>query len=225
MKQKNRPVAKQLHATKNSVVNSPAKFREVLRHYFCRYDIIILFIVLFIAYNTATGIGLTSSDVVPASILPIELITNHNVYLDVFTSSFSNPDVSYAFPFVHGHYVSLFPIVTPVLVTPIYAISYFLSTLFGIVPFGSNDFYILAKSAASVIAALAGVLVYLSGKELFSKRVAILTTFLFAFATSTWSVSSRALWQQGTVELLLIALIYLIIKNEKKESLVYIVLL
>lgn len=225
MKQKNKPVAQQLHATKNSVVNSPAKFPEVLRHYFCRYDIIILFIVLFIAYNTATGIGLTSSDVVPASILPIELITNHNVYFDVFTSSFSNPDVSYAFPFVHGHYVSLFPIVTPVLVTPIYAISYFLSNLFGVVPFGGTDFYILAKSAASVIAALAGVLVYLSGKELFSKRVAILTTFLFAFATSTWSVSSRALWQQGTVELLLIALIYLIIKNEKKESLVYIVLL
>ncbi|MGA2161885.1 MAG: glycosyltransferase family 39 protein [Methanoregula sp.] len=224
MKQKNKSGAKQSQASKNPASKLPSKFPDPLLHYINRYDTIILFIVLYIAYNTVTGVGLISGDVAPATLLPIGLLTNHNLYLDFATSFISNPDYSYAFTFVQGHYVSIFPIVTPVLVTPVYAISYALTNLFN-TPFGDKDFYILAKSAAAFIAAIAGVLVYLSGKELFSKRIAILTTFIFAFATSTWSISSLSLWQHGTVELLLIALIYLIIKNEKNESWIYIVLL
>jgi len=224
VKQKNKSGAKQSQASKNPASKLPSKFPDSLLPCINRYDTIILFIVLYIAYNTVTGVGLISGDVAPATLLPIGLLTNHNLYLDFATSFISNPDYSYAFTFVQGHYVSIFPIVTPVLVTPVYAISYGLTNLFN-TPFGDKDFYILAKSAAAFIAAIAGVLVYLSGKELFSKRIAILTTFIFAFATSTWSISSQALWQQGTVELLLLALIYLIIKNGKRQSLVYLILM
>lgn len=215
-------------ASKNPEITSPSTFPDSLLHYICRYDIIILFIVLYLAYNTVDGVGMMSADTTPASLLPMALLTNHNVYLDYATSYVSNPDYSYAIPFVQGHYVSLFPIVTPVLVTPIFAISNFLSTIIGNNPsYGDFPFPLifLSKAAASFIAAFAGVFVYLSGKELFSRRIAILTTFIFAFATTTWSISSQALWQHGTVELLLAALIYLIIKNEKKESLVYIILM
>jgi len=201
----------------------PLTFSTILRS-ICRFDIIILFLVLFLVYNTVTGVGFISGDVAPASILPIALITNQNVYLDFATAFISSPDYSYAFTFVHGHYVSIFPVVTPILVTPLYAISYILCNVFT-VPFGDKDFFILAKSSAAFVAALAGVFVYLSGKELFSKRIAILTTFVFAFATSTWSISSQALWQHGTAELLLAASIYLIIRNEKKESRIHILVL
>ena len=44
------------------------------------------------------------------------------------------------------------------------------------------------------------------------------TALVYAFATSTWSVSSQALWQHGTVELLLILMIYLVIRNERERS-------
>jgi hypothetical protein len=226
MKQKNISVVKQSHATINPAVKTPSKFADALLHYIIQYDIIILFIGLCLAYNTIDGIGLISGDTAPASLLPIALLTNHNVYLDFATSFISSPDFSYAFPFVQGHYVSLFPIVTPVLITPIYALSNFITHFLTSNPlYDDVSFAFLAKSAAAFIAALAGVLVYLSGKELFSKRIAILTTFIFAFATSTWSISSQALWQQGTVELLLLALIYLIIKNGKRQSLVYLILM
>jgi 4-amino-4-deoxy-L-arabinose transferase-like glycosyltransferase len=217
MKQKNKRISKQSPALKNPVVNPPSKFSDVLCHYIDRFDIIILFIVLFIAYNTVSGIIIPSGDVAPASLLPIALISNHNLYFDLATGPLSSPDFSYAFPFVNGHYVSLFPIVTPVIVTPVYYISYVMGYPFNL-SIGYVELAILAKVAASVIAALAGVFVYLSAKELFSKRIAILTTIIFAFATTTWSISSQALWQHGTVELLLAALIYLIIKNEKQES-------
>lgn len=193
-----------------------------------RYDFVILFVVLFLAYNTISGVGFISGDVAPATYLPTSLILYQNVFFDVSTPSLANPDLAYAFPLVNGHYVSLFPIVTPVLVTPVYAISWVLYHLFNI-PVSDTDFILmaklLAKTSAAIITTLAGVLVYITAKDLFSKRVAILTTFIFAFATSTWAISSQALWQHGTVELLLIALICLIVKNEKKEWWGYIFLL
>jgi hypothetical protein len=189
-----------------------------------RYDVIILFILLFIAYNTVTGIGIISGDVVPASFLPASILENQNLNFDYNPLLVSNPDLSYAFPLVNGHYVSLFPIVTPILVMPVYGLSYLICNIFSI-PLSPAGFLILAKTSASVIAALAGVFFYLASKELFSRRVSLVATCIFAFATSTWSISSQALWQHGTVELLLIVLIYLVVRNEKKEGTLNILLL
>jgi 4-amino-4-deoxy-L-arabinose transferase-like glycosyltransferase len=196
----------------------------ILLRYLQKYDFVILFILLFLAFNTTNSVGLISGDTAPATILPLALLENHNVYLDFATGFINSPDYSYAFRFINGHYVSLFPIVTPVLVTPVYAVSIFLSSFIAD-PYGELWVFYFAKSASCFIAALAGVFVYLSAKELFSRNVALLTTFIFAFATSTWSVSSQALWQHGTVELLLAALLWLIIRNEKQESLVNIAFL
>lgn len=223
MKQKYNRSENRPHTSGKSKEKTPSLFSRILQS-ISRYDLLILFFVLFLVYNTVTGVGFISGDVAPASILPLAIITNHNIYLDFATAFISSPDYSYAFPFIHGHYVSLFPVVTPILVTPLYTISYILCNVFAI-PFGDKDFFILAKSSAAFLAALAGVFVYLSGKELFSKRVAILTTFIFAFATSTWSISSQALWQHGTVELLLAALLYLILKNERNDSWIYLLLM
>jgi len=204
--------------------NLPAKITGIV----ARFDIVILFAALFIVYNTVSGVGFVSGDVAPASYLPASLILHQSVFFDVSPPPLVNPDLAYAFRSVNGHYVSLFPIVTPVLVTPVYAVSYALYYIFNL-PFGDTEAFalaqLLAKTSAAVIAALAGVLVYITAKELFSKRIAILTTFIFAFATSTWSISSQALWQHGTVELLLIAMICIIVKNEKKEWSGYIFIL
>jgi hypothetical protein len=224
MRKKNRSTEKKAPVPGNPEVNTRSGLPGIMVRWCSRYDFIILFIVLYLAYNTIDGVGLTSGDTAPASLLPVALLEHHTVYLDFATSFISNPDFSYAFSLVNGHYLSLFPIVTPVLVTPLYALSGFLS-MFISNPYGNIGFFILSKSAAAFIAALAGVFIYLSGKELFEKRIAILTVFIFAFATTTWSISSQALWQQGTVELLLAALIYLIIRNEKHASPVWIVLI
>jgi 4-amino-4-deoxy-L-arabinose transferase-like glycosyltransferase len=158
-----------------------------------------------------------SGDTNPAAFLPLALILHRTVYFDAFVGVGIGPNVAYAFPLVNGHYVSLFPIVTPVLITPVYFVSYMLYTVFQI-PFDVTSIMILAKTSATIIAALSCVFVYLAGKELFSQKIALVTTLVYAFATSTWSVSSQALWQHGTVELLLIQMIYLVIKNERERS-------
>lgn len=200
-----------------------------------RYDFLILFFLLFIAYNTVTVIQLANGDVIPASgiiggdyipasFLPVSILTNHNLNFDYLYEMVSDSHYAYAFPLINGHYVSLFPIVTPVLITPVYGISYLICNASGI-PLGLGGVSILAKTAAAVIAALAGVFFYLVAKEFFSKKVALITTGIFAFATSTWSISSQALWQHGMVELLLVVLIWLIVRNEKNESTINILLM
>ena len=197
----------------------------VLLRFFNRYDFVVLFVLLYLAYNTINGVWLMSGDTAPASLLPYAIVNNHNLYLDFATSYVTAPDFAYAFRLVDGHYVSLFPVVTPVLVTPVYAFSMILSSVISSPEYGSNLLFFMSKSAASFLAALAGVLIYLSGKMLFERKIALFTMFIFAFATTTWSISSQALWQQGTVELLFAALVYLILKNERNGSWHYIFLM
>jgi hypothetical protein len=120
-----------------------------------KYDFIVLFFLFFIAYNTVTAIGIVSGDVVPATFLPVSILVNHNLNFD-YISLLANYYPVYAFPLINGHYVSLFPIVTPILITPVYGISYVMCNIFNL-PLSSADFLIVAKASASVIAALAGV--------------------------------------------------------------------
>ncbi|MCK9630603.1 MAG: glycosyltransferase family 39 protein [Methanoregula sp.] len=185
-----------------------------MREIFHRYDYILLFIALFLAYTTVSNINFPSGDVAPASFMPESLILHQNLYFDYVPPILSNPDYTYAFTMVQGHRVSLFPVVTGVLVTPIYAASHQMSLALS-TPLETTDVYVLAKVSAAAIAATAGVLVFAVGKRLFNRKVALATALIFAFATSTWSISSQALWQQGTVELLLVLLIWLVMRNEE----------
>ena len=195
--------------------HAPA-LRDRLRDLALSHDSALLFILTYIVYNTVSRMTM-SGDTNPAAVLPLALILHQTVYFDAFVGAGLGPNVAYAFPLVNGHYVSLFPIVTPVLVTPVYCVSWLLYTVFSI-PFDSTSIMILAKTSAAIIAALSCVFVYRAGKELFSRKTALVTALVYAFATSTWSVSSQALWQHGTVELLLILMIYLVIRNERERS-------
>jgi 4-amino-4-deoxy-L-arabinose transferase-like glycosyltransferase len=194
-----------------------------LKKFLVRYDFIILFLFIFFCYNTVSVMTM-SGDTIPAAVLPLALINDHSVFLDgpylqgLVSDNIHSPDVEYAFPEVNGHTVSFFPIVTPILITPLYG---FFSSLCWIlnVPVTLALVGTFAKTSASCIAAASCVLVYLTAKELFSQKTALITTGVYAFATSVWSVSSQALWQHGTVQLLLILLIYCIVRDNRHHSL------
>ena len=216
MKQKKGVQQKSIRATNNAPETNSEDLWDRLRNLAMRFDFLILFILIYIVYNTVSRMTM-SGDTNPAAFLPLALILHQTVFFDAFVGAGLGPNVAYAFPLVHGHYVSLFPIVTPVLITPVYIVSYVLYTVFQL-PFDISGIMILAKTSATIIAALSCVFVYLAGKELFPRKIALVTALVYAFATSTWSVSSQALWQHGTVELLLILMIWLVIKNERERS-------
>jgi hypothetical protein len=105
-----------------------------------------------------------------------------------------------------GHLLSTFPVVTPILVAPLYAPAAAVLWLRGWDP-GRIAAWAprLEKLAASSLCALAVGLFYLllrrpAGR--LGRRDATLLAAALAFGTGTWPISSQALWAHGAGELL-----------------------
>ena len=163
-------------------------------------------------------------DTVPASLLPFSILENHNLYLDQFSSYYeTNFERAYWVEVVDGHYLSIYPIVTPVLLSPLYILPFLLMKWIHIPVDLFNPGFalivkIMEKLSASLIASVSVIFVFLSVRELINKRIAIIVALIFAFATNTWTISSQGLWQHGLVELFLAMSIYLVLINEKQAS-------
>jgi hypothetical protein len=187
-----------------------------------KYDYLFLFAGILIVYYLHTTIAGFSNDTIPNQLLPYYILHDHTLFLDQATTYIAHTDYTFRFVDVgDGHYASLFPIVTPILITPLYIIPV---TILNI-PMTDMSLLLMGKFCAAVISALAGVFVYLTCKEFVSSKTALATALIFAFATSTWSISSQALWAHGVVELLLAAALYLIVRNESHKSIKYIAFL
>jgi len=190
-------------------------------HYLAKYDVFFIFVLIFVIYNITTRLAI-NGDTVPASILPFIIIAHQTVYFDPIFGQSGTAELTYQYILTNGHYASIFPIVTPILVTPLYLLH---SLFLAIFPGDLNYTSLLAKHTASLLATLAGVFVYLTSKKLFKFEIAVLTTFIFAFGTLTWSISAQALWQHGVSELLLAIALFCIVRNEIKQSAVNFIVL
>jgi 4-amino-4-deoxy-L-arabinose transferase-like glycosyltransferase len=189
-----------------------------------RHEILCLFALVYLIYNI-NGRTIGSGDTIPASFLPFSILENHNLYLDqyynYFNSTFQPP---YFVSEIGGHYLSTYPIVTPVLVTPLYVMQFLFFKLnhYPLDMYSSPGFAIviplMEKLSGSLIATLSVIFVFFSVKELINRRTAAVVAIIYAFATNTWTISSQGLWQQGLVELLLAMSIYLVLLNEKHKS-------
>lgn len=183
----------------------------------------ILFLLVYIIYNLNMR-TINSGDTWPASMLPFAILSQRTLYLDMYSNFFQSLDFTpHMVVLSEGHYLSLYPIVIPVLLTPLYVIPYLLlNQLHFPLDMLNTSFYLLVfiieKLFASLIAATSVVFCFLAWKELIRREIAFLCAGIYAFATNTWATSSQALWQHGMVELILSILIFLIIINEKKRS-------
>lgn len=187
-----------------------------------KHDLIFLFLLTTTLYHVNFR-SFAGGDTLPAALLPFSILDQHTLYLDQFSLFIHTIENPYMFSVQRGHYVSSFPIVLPVLVTPLYVIPYLFLNFFHIPVDMLNPSFkiiciIMNKIAASFIAALSAIFLYMSLKNLFSQKISLFCTLIFAFATSTWAISSQNLWQHGAVELFLAVLIYLVVMNENQEN-------
>lgn len=112
---------------------------------------------------------------------------------------------------------SFYPIVTPLLVSPLYAPALtWLNTVGWVQPNIDHAAILMEKISASLLAAIACVLMYLVLRR-DGSRWSLLMALAFAFGTNTWVVSSQALWQHAAGELL-IALALLLILSPPSPS-------
>jgi hypothetical protein len=176
-----------------------------------------------VVYN-ANGRAIASGDTFAARYQPFALWHDHTLLLDPIealtsqgrerTTNWEQPSPAAAYwmmPARDGHVASLYPPVVPVLIAPLYlpAVSY-------VSRHGWTDqrvdvaARIMEKLAASLVAALSASLLYLALRRRTTTRNAILLTAAYAFGTSTWVISSQALWQHGIAQVLVAGAILLL---------------
>lgn len=175
-----------------------------------RRTLLILFLAAFAVYN-ANLQRIASGDTVPASFLPFSLLLDGSLSLQRFYPFVLERHLQHAraFHLKDGRPYSGYPVAAPLLVTPLYVPAAILAK--------AQDWptprlalvaAVLEKISASLVAAVSVLLFYLLASRLTAPRYALLATLAYAFATSTWSISSQALWQHGPGQLAILAALY-----------------
>jgi hypothetical protein len=110
---------------------------------------------------------------------------------------------------------SLYPVVTPLLVAPLYFPAViWLNTHGWKQPQIDRMAVFMEKISASVLASIATVLMFLVLRR-DSIWWSLPLAMVFAFGTNTWMISSQALWQHGSGELLIALSLLLVVTGER----------
>ncbi|AFC98964.1 putative membrane protein, required for N-linked glycosylation [Methanocella conradii HZ254] len=199
-----------------------------------KHEALVVFVALFVVYLSNCTYYLSSTDTIPAILLPFNILDGRGLFLDGFYNDYYKDTTNwwgnYYFTFTRGHVLSMYPIVVPLLVLPLYVLPFIFIKLAGI-PIDMHDHvffltvYGMEKLSAGVIAALSGVFMYMLLRELFGRKVSLAGTLFFALGTSTWTIGSQGLWQHGASELLLLAALLVLVRNVKSRKQLNFVLL
>jgi hypothetical protein len=150
---------------------------------------------------------IASGDSLPARFLPFAVWREGSLHLD---SVFEATRAGHRNPYWvlrsrDGRSASTYPIVTPLLVTPLYAPVVAYLHLAGWTPrrlAAAGE--LMEKVSASAVAAATVGLLYVLLRRRVARRDATLVTFAFAFATNTWVTCSQALWQHAAGQLFIV---------------------
>ena len=166
----------------------------------------LLFFAAWAVYNLNCR-PITSGDTIPAALLPLRVVLDGTLTFDRYADGLARLYNGGAY-FLHrenGHFYSRYPIAIPLLLTPAYAP---LRLVPGIRDWPLPRLLVLArvfeKIWASLIAAASVTFLFLLLRRLTEANYAVLLALIFGFATSTWSISSQALWQHGMSQLTII---------------------
>ena len=166
---------------------------------------LIIFSVTLIVF-LGNGRTISGGDSVPAKNLPLSILGHGNFYLDQLVTPGSKK-IPYYLRESDGHYVSDYPVGAAIVALPFYVPS----SVCGVSP-TSRIFSELEKVSAATIVALSALLLYMAAARVTANWMAILLTFIYAFGTTSLSVSSQALWQHGPAQLALASAIYCLVR-------------
>ncbi len=180
---------------------------------------LIIGICCLLLYN-ANGRAISAGDAIPARYLPFAILEHGTLVLDPIATVTAQgrklPEdpqklegAFWMLPTSDGHRVSLYSIVLPVLISPLYV-----PAVVHVNRTGWTDARldhvgrVMEKLSASLIAALSAALLFLVLRRRADTRIAVLLTVAYAFGTSTWVISSQALWQHGMAQLLIVGVMF-----------------
>ncbi|WP_375411258.1 hypothetical protein [uncultured Bradyrhizobium sp.] len=191
------------------------------RRIFLRRDVaicVLLGLASFLIYN-ANLRAITAVDTYAARYLPFSIWRHHAVVLDpianwvaqgrTISASAGGADRAWWVQAGRGnHLVSFYPIVVPVVMAPLYlpAIAYLAARNWDPL---LQDYLarIMEKLCASLLATASVILLYLLMRRRTGPGTAALLALTFAFGTTTWVISSQALWMHGLAQLMIVAML------------------
>ena len=179
----------------------------------------LLFLSVVLVY-VANGRTLGSGDTLPARYLPFSMLREGNADLDEFPFLYDEAarrtlpmldGVPYFLHYRGGHYRSAYSPAAAVVALPVYAGPVLAGV--SIDPWAPR----LEKLAATLIVALSVLCLFRALGDVIEPRWALGIAAVYAFGTSSWSVSSQALWQHGPSQLFLALLLLCLVRGRHDE--------
>ncbi|MFD1981325.1 hypothetical protein ACFSOZ_01205 [Mesorhizobium newzealandense] len=182
---------------------------------------LLLGLLSLLAYN-ANLRSITAADSYAARYLPFSIWQNHSLTLNPILTTVAQGRKPPATPEKDGtahwilkvggdRYVSKFPIVVPVVLSPFYLPAVIYLNHHGGDPLLFDKVArIMEKLCASSLAAVSVGLLYLLLRRRTDEGWAAILSLLYAFGTTTWVISSQALWMHGLAQLLVVATMLLL---------------
>lgn len=173
------------------------------------------FFVLKTGINT---LAIQSEDTLPALFIPVTILKEGTLYADSYYQmilhNYPQPDdkdflkgsVPFYYKKIGGHYVTAFPILAGLLAIPVYILP-----LLAQMPITFENVALLGHLTAAITVALSGLVLYKLLLRTFfenDNRKALFVTLFYLFGTINLSMLSQALWQYGTLELMVLLGLY-----------------
>ncbi len=186
-----------------------------------RRHVLLLGLLLFLVYNSNLR-TIHIDDSVPARLLPFSLLIDHSFYLDRWVGPYlaaaKGPYKAYFVVPWRGHLISFYPVVMPVLLTPIYgAPAWWVAHQQPPLDPGDPVFGVIVdtweKLCASLIATLSALVLFAGLKRALSVEASLALALIYGLASSTWTISSQALWKHGFTELCLATLLWALLRG------------
>jgi hypothetical protein len=166
-------------------------------------------------------------DSVPARLTPFSLLLNRTLYLDGWVEPYfaaaRGPLGIYFAIKSHDHWVSVYPLITPLVVSPLYVFpAWWIAHQRP--PLSSGDVVLVAvidvmeKLSASVLAALSAGILYSAFRKVASPAASLVVTLVYALASNTWTISSQALWRHGLTELSFALLLWALLAHSVSRA-------
>lgn len=184
---------------RQEAVDGPPAWRTALL-------ILCVLLPIYIVNFRLTGAG----DSLPTRVLPFSILREGNLTLDEFSwSPGSDGRLPYYVRRGGEHVYSVSTIGTALVVTPLYVLPAWWLSANGV---GYDDvrarvvIVVMERISAALLTALSASVLFVVLRRLATHRWALALTCIYALGTSTWSISSQALWPHALSELCLIVL-------------------
>lgn len=183
---------------------------------------LLLTFVLWFAY-LANFRFISTGDTTAVRYLPFSILMRGSLNVDGYVEPYFKPFLDGTFNYgiyfasqSRGHWMSNYPVLTPVVVTPLYLPAALWLAHRHVAPAAeAMKFWAgaMEKLSAALLAALAVTILYGALRRVLAERPALLLALVYAFASLHWSTSAQALWLHGMTELSLALLLWALVAD------------